>query len=232
MADPKWTVTTGRMTLNKDGFEDGGKRPHFNVLMATVMRVSFASICASAVICFTIAEAQDSTTPASREFERLFRSFDGSNDVQSLEQLIDHVRFDNSGQTPPAIWQRTDQFVKILASVEKKIDPDFDPDDRASTTVSVGGPYPSGLAPDPIKEPELREAYEAAVRANNLKRVNNRLQFKLRESRERLYREIKSLVSLSEGSPDALRQLTNSLSHHKLNTNSQLRVLKSVKPAK
>jgi len=81
-------------------------------------------------------------------------------------------------------------WLKILALLDKHLDPDFDPEDVPATTVqpprtAKGVQYPPGAAPALIDDPKLRAEYEKAIAAERAKADHYRLQTHLRRINER-----------------------------------------------
>jgi len=80
---------------------------------------------------------------------------------------------------------RCQLMLRGAALLKSKIDPNFDPDDVPATNIAPEGPYRSGVAPEAIKEPEIRRKYEAAIRENKEKAERYNLQHQLRKIWER-----------------------------------------------
>ncbi len=101
---------------------------------------------------------------------------------QVLRSLICEYRFH--------LWRR----------IEQTLDPSWDPADVAYMNLPVpGGNYFSGVAPEVIKEPEIRSRYEAALEANRKKAERNNLQYSIRRLQSRY------LPRLTEAIADAYR---------------------------
>lgn len=84
------------------------------------------------------------------------------------------------------LWRRLDRI----------IDPTWDPDDVAMLNLSVpGGAYRSGVAPEAIREPEIRRQYEAALDANRQKAARYREQHSARQLRDRYLPRVKNAVA-------------------------------------
>jgi len=92
-------------------------------------------------------------------------------------------------------------WLKLLAAIDKNLDPRFDPNDQPRVSVSPppsgGGQFPPGVSPSAIKDPQARRQYEAAIKQNKDKAVNYRLQTKLRRLDQKLTPQAERFIRLS-----------------------------------
>lgn len=92
-------------------------------------------------------------------------------------------------------------WLKLLAGIDKNLDPRFDPNDRPMVSVEpppTGGvQYPPGVDPSVIADPPARQQYEAAIKQNRDKAANYRLQTKLRRLDEKLTPKVERFIRLS-----------------------------------
>jgi hypothetical protein len=72
-----------------------------------------------------------------------------------------------------------------IATVNRNIDLKFDKDDLPAENLAPEGPYMSGISPAAIKDPQIRQKYETALRENSEKGNRHSLQLRLREMQER-----------------------------------------------
>jgi hypothetical protein len=119
---------------------------------------------------------------------------------ETLRQCIDQL----DGFTAEADAQSVHSFkarslVQILAAIERKEGPLFDPNDPPHRNiVPPGGLYPSGTAPSSIADDKTRREYEAALTANKAKVANLNLQVGLARLKERVLVLLQELASSSD----------------------------------
>src|SRR4051812_6144245 len=138
------------------------------------------------------AKAMESSTMTNQinEATRLLTEFNHDKSIDHLEKAfraVERISPPGSDTTvPPAIARRdlAKMWLILLATLDQNRDPSYDPYPYNPTNAialnSIAPPgrgglrYPSGVAPRDIKEPEIREQYEAALKQNEEKaaRVN------------------------------------------------------------
>lgn len=81
--------------------------------------------------------------------------------------------------------------------IETVIEPNWDPNDVPMINVQVSGvtPYSAGVAPESIKEPEIRKRYEAVLEANRQKNEKYREQRSARDIRQRYLPRLKGGIA-------------------------------------
>jgi hypothetical protein len=91
-------------------------------------------------------------------------------------------------------------YLRVFPRFAKEIIPDFDFKDVPSLNLSPpGGGYPSGVAPESIKEPEIRKQYEAALKANSDKADKLNRQRALRDLEKSYLRSLEGNVGGAYG---------------------------------
>jgi hypothetical protein len=81
--------------------------------------------------------------------------------------------------------QKAEMWLGAWHRLESQIDTDWDPGDKPLLNVAtpLAAGLPAGVAPEAIKDPELRAQYEEAIRKNNEKAERYRKQYGLRQMR-------------------------------------------------
>src|SRR3989442_10762783 len=79
-----------------------------------------------------------------------------------------------TGQLKPEDWpkdrrERMQYWFHAWRRLNSEIDRNFNVNEPPLLNVPPAGPYPSGIAPEAIKDPQLRARYEAAIQANKQK---------------------------------------------------------------
>jgi hypothetical protein len=86
--------------------------------------------------------------------------------------------------------------LRLWYRINSIIDPQWNPDDSPMMNVAVpGGMYPSGVAPESIREPEIRKQYEAALEANRKKAEKHLEQRSARDMRDRYLPSLKAAIT-------------------------------------
>jgi hypothetical protein len=168
--------------------------------------------------------------PMSERLESALQEFESAPESgsETLQQCIDQL----DGFTAEADAQSVHSFnarslVRILAAIERKEDPQFDPNDPPRRNIAVpGGQYPSGTAPTSIEDDKLRRKYEAALEANKAKAANFNLQVGVTRLKERVLVLLQALTS----SPDvdhsrSLAELTSLFDEYAISEKSRSSVL-------
>jgi len=118
-------------------------------------------------------------------------SFHETKDTAAIEKAItetkrlgqDVLGWDDSSRAlarhvVAALW------LQVGGAVDLEADPTFNADDVPQMNlVPPGGKYDSGIAPESIKEPEIRKEYEKALALNAQKAEKYRYQVKLKKMR-------------------------------------------------
>lgn len=103
--------------------------------------------------------------------------------VEAMEDL-DFAALVKASSRSEARQQATRMWLEVLATIDRNLDPHFNPDDLPERGVipppSDDVQLPPGADPKAIKDPVARAEYEAALKANHEKHVQYRLQTKLR----------------------------------------------------
>jgi len=138
-------------------------------------------------------------------------------DIHIIEQTISNLislqelNKPNTKEWPAVRRTQAELWFRLHEAVEKEIDKNFDFNSTLYLNISVPGPYPSGTAPESIKEPELRKEYEKAFEENR-KKINERnFQCRLRkinkELTDRLECFLTEAYSLPPSSFDELKEM-------------------------
>ena len=152
----------------------------------------------------------------------LVAEFEKEKDPEKLQGAADQLvevdlAQEEEGLKRLALRQETLQlWLRLLAAIDKNLDPRFDPNDRPRVSVtpppSGGAQYPPGADPSVIKDPQARKQYEAAIKQNRDKAANYRLQTKLRRLDEKLTPQVERFIRLSYTTvPGDQRQLNETV---------------------
>ncbi len=95
------------------------------------------------------------------------------NEVRLVQYLGGDIEY-FTGQVNLEEWpqdrrERMQYWFHAWRRLNSEIDRNFNVNEPPLLNVPPAGPYPSGIAPDGIKDPQLRARYEAAVQANKQK---------------------------------------------------------------
>jgi hypothetical protein len=136
----------------------------------------------------------------SERLESVLLEFESAPESGTLGQYIDQLDGLTAEADPQSVHSfKARSLVQILAAIERKEDPQFDPNDPPRRNLAPpGGQYPSGTAPTSITHDESRREYEAALAANKAKIANFNLQVQLARLKERVLVLLQALTS----SPD------------------------------
>ena len=188
--------------------------------------LSFA--CAFNVMSLSAA-GRDEQQVLDERLQAALKDFDQAPDVARLASYANEVYGFTSKSEPQAVPVfKVRSLVQILAALERKTDPKFDPnDDPPVRNVSVpGGQYPSGVAPSAIKDEHVRKEYEAALAANRKKSEAFNLQAGLIPARERVLGMLEKLAVHAQVDHSlSLAQLTSLLDQHGIDAESRSRIL-------
>ncbi len=125
--------------------------------------------------------------------------FDNQLPVSLRVQLVRHIQLDHEYRREKlrgAEWAtvRRDHLVlwlKAFEQLDKGIDRRFDFEDRPYKNLAPpGNNYPSGVSPESIKEPEIREQYVKLLKANAEKNERYMIQGELRSLEKAYLREL------------------------------------------
>jgi len=146
------------------------------------------------------------------------KTFSEREDILSLTKAIAALKALASYEKPDANeWasmrkSQAELWIRTILMIEAKSDKNFNFDDVLQINIAPPGPYPSGISPASIKEPELREQYEQAQATNKRKAEKYLFQHKLKEMKSDLFTEAeKSLADLYAASPEKIEELKNLL---------------------
>jgi len=136
-------------------------------------------------------------------------SLAGQRDLDREARLVNHIRLGASknidangrrvvGEEWQALRNQILQYrLRLWQRIENVIDPNWDPNDLPAMNISPPGQhgYSSGVAPESIKEPDIRRQYEAALEANRQKGERYRTQRSARKLRDRYSRSLKKAIA-------------------------------------
>jgi hypothetical protein len=152
-------------------------------------------------------------------------------------QLLHFVRPDVSADEPAGSSGRRRKMLLWLRGwedLEGSIDPDFDPADVPFRNLSPpGGRYRSGIRPDAIPEPDVREAYEALLERNRRKAEVYGEQTRLRRLRGQFRDRLREVAVRAYGpSPADVEDLTAVLDAAGIEPETRETLLDAVRRAK
>ena len=180
-----------------------------------------------------------STNVMPRELEsvdRLLTRFDdseseGSESITLLEdawRTLQRVpESDETAKPTEARRGRTEMWLRLLGTIEERLDPNFDPQDFPQLNVvpppsADGVQFPSGVDPRAIDDPAARKAYEAAVKQNEEKAQRSLFQIRLRLIENSVLFDVaKFLRSSYAPSPRDQRELERLLSESTVEASTQ-----------
>lgn len=144
---------------------------------------------------FSEARAQMAAFATEKEPERLREAYINLENVV-LAQEPDHA------ESARLRFRVLSTWLELVATVDRFLDPDFDPEDVPEEGVeppptSEGVVYPPGADPAVIDDAEARAAYEKAIAANRAKAERYRLQSKLRQLDDRIMARAQAFIRKS-----------------------------------
>lgn len=156
-----------------------------------------------------------------------------------VQLLTRYLRVDRSTAHDQNDWQNLRKKSAILwlgvwKDVEKGIDPNWRQDDPANYVLPYQPPPgvlapPSGTAPDSIKDPKIREPYQAHIDTNRKRSERNYRQNSLRRLKSEYAGEIKNyIIGLYSESPLDLNELKSVLAGV-FDKNNEKEILDAVK---
>jgi len=173
-------------------------------------------------------QAEESVNTMSERLETVLLEFESAPESGTLGQYIDHLDgFTAEADPQPVHSFKARSLVRILAAIERKEAPQFDPKDPPVRNISPPGEqYPSGTAPSSIEDAEVRREYEAAIAANKAKIANFNLQVGLSRLKDRVPELLQGLTS----GPDidrssSLAELTRLFDEYAISEKSRSSVL-------
>jgi hypothetical protein len=173
-------------------------------------------------------QAEESVNTMSERLETVLLEFESAPESGTLGQYIDQLGGFTAEADPQSVHSfKARSLVRILAAIERKEAPQFDPNDPPRRNISPpGGQYPSGTAPSSIKDAEVRREYEAAIAANKAKIANFNLQVGLSRLKDRVLELLQGLTS----GPDidrssSLAELTGLFDEYAISEKSRSSVL-------
>ncbi|MBU1862553.1 MAG: hypothetical protein KKH94_02680 [Candidatus Omnitrophica bacterium] len=161
--------------------------------------------------------------------------FDKSEDIQILIQIINemealyNLQEPDSKEWPEVRKAEADLWFRVLQSVRKKINRDYDFDNPPQINIAPPGPYPSGTAPESIKEPEIRKEYEKAIAKNEAITKRYNFQYKLRDIEKKLSRKMEDLlVRAYSKAPQSSAELIKYFEKYNVEQETRTRILKRI----
>ncbi len=149
------------------------------------------------------------------------------NEVRLVQYLGGDIEY-LTGQVNPEEWpqdrrERMQYWFHARRRLNSEIDRNFNVNKPPLLNVPpAAGPYPSGIAPEGIKDPQLRARYEAAVQANKQKIERFNRQHLLHKLDEELTKNLRRFIVGAYSKPPVdLAELTYYLSTY--TTDDQLR---------
>lgn len=197
----------------------------------------FAIACASELL---NAQVQDSglTQELEARYQTMLDSLNKSNDTQAVYRYTSQLRFfrpaDTNTPSDSLLGAKTSRMLQAFSELEKRIDPKFDMNDLPRMNLAVpGGKGFAGVAPHSIKDDKVRKEYEVAIAANKVKAEKYLFQYKLRRTKEDLLTTLERFIRTNyPNEPRSIGELTNYFNEFKIETNSQIRILNSLKNPK
>ena len=122
---------------------------------------SFGLNLCGALFAFSAAHATDSALTLKDSASKAISEFKMTGDVSPVTRTIDRLTGKSSGDVLSVCPD-------ILNALYEAADPTFDVDRAPSplTNISPGGPYPSGIDPEAIKDPKLKAEYQKRLADN------------------------------------------------------------------
>ncbi len=161
--------------------------------------------------------------------------FHKSKDTQTLIQVINEMENFSKFQEPSSKeWTEVRKaeaklWFCVLQSVRKEIDRDYNFNTLPHINVAPPGPYPSGIAPEFIKEPELRKEYEKAIAKNKTIVSRYNFQYKLRDIEKNLSRELENfMVKAYSKAPQSTDELIRYFEKYNVEQEMRIRILKRI----
>lgn len=189
----------------------------------------------NACICFGNEQNTDAKTSSPEkekyfELTRQLQDWEKEKGVESLRKLkLSIMNLDRKKMVDDSISLKDTTNMKLkllflfLNTVDKNYDKNFDFDDVPSLNIAPQGAYPSGIAPETIKEPKIRKQYEEDIKKNAIKSENYSFQFKLQRLRTTGLNDITKYVDWNysktpEDIKEANRMIDENISDEKTKT--------------
>lgn len=152
---------------------------------------------------------------------------------EMIERMVQLKRAKLASKEWPAIRKlQTETWLRMLKAVDQEIDRNHESAFPPERNVAVPGPYPSGTAPESIKEPEIRREYEKAMAVAEKARKEYVFQQKLRILRTQLLNQVEEFaVGAYSNPPPATDELRELLRTHTVVPALGDRILKRIEPA-
>ena len=161
------------------------------------------------------------------------------NDIRPLKQVVAQLaalrNYEDSDidQWPLVRKAHAGVWIQTLETVNKLVDQDFDFDDVPKINIAPSGPYPSGISPEAIKEPEIRRQYEEDIAKNEKKAQQYAFQYKVLKIQKSLSRDTENFLILAYSAPpDAFDELRKLLESHSLDQDMIARIQKQTEGGK
>jgi len=164
--------------------------------------------------------------------------FEETKDADQLQSAVaamegvDLSTFGRSSERMEIRQQALRTWLKILATIDSKLNPNFDPEDVPEANImpprSGGVRFPAGVDPKAIKDPAARAEYEAALKKNHDKAELYRLQTKLRRLDPRASSDVERFLKLYYTSTEADQREFDQLLDREALSASRRRKLKTL----
>jgi hypothetical protein len=162
-------------------------------------------------------------------------TFHKSKNIQTLIQVINEIENLGKFQEPSSKeWPKVrkveaELWFRVLQSVKKEIYQNHNLDKSPQINVAPPGPYPSGIAPESIKEPEIRKEYEKAIAENKAKAQRYNSQYKLRDIKKRLSKKLENfMVNAYSKAPQSTDELIKYFKKYNVEQETRTRILKCI----
>lgn len=155
--------------------------------------------------------------------------------VLHLQEDIEYTK----GQLSNAEWiekrrTKSETWLRAWQHLNDAIDPNFNVNDLplANVPLPAGVAGPAGLAPEQVKDPELRAQYQRAIDANNQKAERNRTQAALRRTRDMFSKVMEAyLVRSYSRLPDNVAELEANLKKYSVDASTRTIILDKLRSA-
>lgn len=155
--------------------------------------------------------------------------------VLHLQEDIEYTK----GQLSPEEWvekrrTRSETWLRTWRHLNDAIDPSFNVNDLplANVPPPAGVAGPAGMAPEQIKDPELRARYQRAIDANNQKAERNRTQLTLRRTQDMFGNVMEAYLVRSYSRPPLnAGELEANLKKYSVDAATRARILEKLRNA-
>lgn len=173
----------------------------------------------------------------SQEVANRLNDFEKTKNLDALvkaSELIENMNGSKRSdlrQFRAARLRKLNLWLAVLNHIDKETDPHFNPADVPFLTVpppSIPGVVlDSGISPKDIKDPQARRRCEEAIEQNRKKTQRYNYQYDLMKMNEKLSRKVEAyILSSYSGSPDDVREVTESVDKYLQNEKRRTRLKK------